>query len=71
MNVSLGLSFRVNSLSFNKSKDLKDKPKKRGLFGKKIEPVKEEVKPTKKGLFGKKIESTKDNVKPKKKGWFN
>ena len=54
-----------------------DKPKKKGMFARKIEPLKEEVKPKKKGLFGKKFES-KENLEnpkknlenPKKKRWF-
>ena len=52
------------------NKDLKDRPNKKGLFGRKIEPKKEEVKPIKKGLFGKKVETIKVSESPKKKGWF-
>ena len=52
-------------------KDNFDKPKKKGLFGRKIEPTKDEEKPKKKGLFGKKIEPIKDEENPKKKGLFN
>ena len=54
----------------NKSNELIDKPKKKGLFGRKKDPIKVEVKPKKKGLFGKKIEPEKVVEKPKKKGWF-
>ena len=54
----------------NKLKDLNDKPKKKGLFGKKIEPSKEEFKPRRKGLFGRKPEPAEVSEKPKKKGWF-
>ena len=35
----------------NESNNLKEKSKKKGLFGKKIEPIKEDVKPKKKGWF--------------------
>ena len=55
----------------NVSKDLNDKPKKKRLFGKKVEPKKEEVNTKKKGLFGKKVELKKEEVNTKKKGWFN
>ena len=54
----------------NKSRDLIDKPEKRGLFGRKKEPIKVDVKPKKKGLFGKKVEPIKVVEEPKKKGWF-
>ena len=54
----------------NKTKDLKDKFKKQGLFGRKKEPINEEFKPNKKGLFGKKVEPVKPLKEPKKKGWF-
>ncbi len=54
----------------NEKKDLKDKVKKKGLFGRKIEPIKQELKPKKKGIFGRKIEPIKQELKPKKKGIF-
>ena len=54
----------------NKSMDLIEKPVKKGLFGRKKEPIKMDVKPKKKGLFGKKVESVKVEKEPKKKGWF-
>ena len=54
----------------NDSKDLKVRTNKRGLFGKKTEPIKEELKPKKKGLFGRKSESIEVLEEPKKKGWF-
>ena len=54
----------------NQIKDLKDKPKKQGLFGRKKELTIEDVKPKKKGLFGKKVEPVKVVEEPKKKGWF-
>ncbi len=52
------------------NKDLKDRPKKQGLFGRKKEAITEDVKPKKKGLFGKKVEPVKVVEEPKKKGWF-
>ncbi len=54
----------------NQNKDLNDRPKKQGLFGRKKEQVTEDVKPKKKGLFGKKVEPVKVIEEPKKKGWF-
>ena len=54
----------------NKSTDIFDKPKKKGLFGRKKEPIKVDVKPKKKGLFGKKVEPVIVTEEPKKKGWF-
>ncbi len=54
----------------NQKKDLKDRPKKKGLFGRKKELITEDVKPKKKGLFGKKVEPVKVVEEPKKKGWF-
>ncbi|MDC3118751.1 hypothetical protein OA503_03695 [Prochlorococcus sp. AH-716-K03] len=54
----------------NKSMESIDKPKKKGLFGRKKESLKEEEKPKKKGLFGKKVKSVKVVEEPKKKGWF-
>ena len=54
----------------NQNKDLKDRPKKQGLFGRKKELITEDVKPKKKGLFGKKVEPVKVVEEPKKKGWF-
>ena len=54
----------------NKSIDSINKPKKKGLFGRKKETINENVKPKKKGLFGKKVEPEKVVEEPKKKGWF-
>ena len=54
----------------NKTIDSIEKPERRGLFGRKKEPIKVDVKPTKKGLFGKKVEPVKVIEEPKKKGWF-
>ena len=56
---------KVNELKYKNIK-----PKKKGLFGRKIEPTKEEIKPKKKGLFGRKMEPLKAEVTPKNKGWF-
>ena len=54
----------------NKSMNSINKPKKKGLFGRKKETINENVKPKKKGLFGKKVEPVKVVEEPKKKGWF-
>ena len=54
----------------NKTMDSINKPKKKGLFGRKKETINENVKPKKKGLFGKKVEPEKVVEEPKKKGWF-
>ena len=54
----------------NQNKDLNDRPKKQGLFGRKKELITEDVKPKKKVLFGKKVEPVKVVEEPKKKGWF-
>lgn len=54
----------------NQNKDLNDRSKKQGLFGRKKELITEDVKPKKKGLFGKKVEPVKVVEEPKKKGWF-
>ena len=54
----------------NKSMDSNNKPKKKGLFGRKKETINENVKPKKKGLFGKKVEPEKVLEEPMKKGWF-
>ena len=54
----------------NKNTDSIDKSEKRGLFGRKKEPIKVDVKPNKKRLFGKKVEPVKAIEKTKKKGWF-
>ena len=53
-----------------KPKDLVDKTEKKGLFGRKKEPIKVDVKPKKKGLFGKKVEPVIVTEEPKKKSWF-
>ena len=55
----------------NALKDLNDVPNKKGLFVRKIEPIKGEAKPRKKGLFGKKVQPIKEKAESKKKGWFN
>ena len=54
----------------NKSAELIDKPKKKGLFGGKKDQIIVEDKPKKKGLFAKKVEPVKVVEEPKKKGWF-
>tara|TARA_Y100000739_G_scaffold211374_1_gene202651 strand:+ start:226 stop:528 length:303 start_codon:yes stop_codon:yes gene_type:complete len=54
----------------NKTMDSINKPDKKGLFGRKKEPITEDAKPKKKGLFGKKVELVKVVEEPKKKGWF-
>ena len=54
----------------NKSNNLVDKTEKKGLFGRKKEQIKVDVKPKKKGLFGKKVEPVIVIEQPKKKGWF-
>ena len=55
---------------FNEIKDLNNKPKKKGLFGRKKEPLKEVIKPKKKRLFGGKDEPLKEVEKNNKKRWF-
>ena len=59
----------TSSAKSNKYINLKDKPIKKGLFGRKTEPIKEEGKPKKKRLFERKKE---EDVEEKliKKGWF-
>ena len=54
----------------NKSMNLVGKTEKKGLFGRKKEPIKADVKPKKKGLFGKKVEPVEIVKESKKKGWF-
>ena len=54
----------------NKSMNSINKPKKKGLFGRKNEAINENVKPKKNGLFGKKVKPEKFEEEPKKKGWF-
>ena len=54
----------------NKSIDSVDKKEKKGLFSRKKEQKKVDVKPKKKGLFGKKVEPVIVTEEPKKKGWF-
>ena len=54
----------------NKTLDSIEKPEKRGLFGRKKEPIKVDLKPKKKGFFGKKVEPVNFIEEPKKKGWF-
>ena len=51
--------------------DSNNKSKKKGLFGRKKEPLKEVIKPQKKRLFGRKDEPLKEVEKTKKKRWFN
>ena len=62
--------FKTPVKKANKSMDSIDKAEKRGLFGRKKEPITEDVKPKKKGLFGKKVEPIKVIEEPKKKSWF-
>ena len=55
----------------NKTMDLEDKKEKKGLFGRKKEQIKVDLKPKKKkGLFAKKVEPAIVTEEPKKKGWF-
>ena len=54
----------------NDTKDLNDKSKKKGLFGRKEKDVEILEKPKKKGLFGRKEKSIEVLEKPKKKGIF-
>ena len=54
----------------NETKVVNIKPQKKTLFGRKIEPIKEEVKPKKKRFFGRKVESIEVLEKSNKKGWF-
>ena len=54
----------------NELKDKNKKPKKKGLFGRKVKSVEVLEKPKKKGLFGRKVEPVEVLEKPKKKGWF-
>ena len=54
----------------NKSMGIVNKTEKKGLFGRKKEPIKVDVKPKKRGLFGKKVEPVIVTEEPKKKGWF-
>ena len=67
---SIQTKSKSTTKKFNKSMDLIDKREKKGLFGRKKEPIKVDVKPKKKGLFGKKVEPLIVPEKPKKKGWF-
>ena len=60
----------IIAVSKKKSADLVEKPQKKGLFGRKKEPIKVNVKPKKNGLFGKKVETVIVAEEPKKKGWF-
>ena len=62
--------FNPSIKKVNDSKNSKDRTKKKGLFGKKTEPIKEDLKPKKKGLFGRKAEPIEVLEEPKKKGWF-
>ena len=61
---------KYSEKKLNVSKDVKEKPKKKGLFNRKVESIKVVDKPKKKGLFGRKVEP-KIEEKPKKKRWFN
>ena len=54
----------------NESKALKDKPKEKGLFGRKRAQNKQDMKPKKKGIFGRKEEPIEILEKSKKKGLF-
>ena len=68
---SIKIPLKSSKKKVNERKDLIAKPKKKGLFGRKVEPKNEFEKPKKKGLFDRKIEQKKEVVKPKKKGLFN
>tara|TARA_Y100000768_G_C23428762_1_gene429555 strand:- start:199 stop:480 length:282 start_codon:yes stop_codon:yes gene_type:complete len=59
-----------NSQLNTSNKNLYDKPTKKGLFGRKIEAIKQEENPKKKRLLNRKIEEEVEE-KPKRKGWFN
>ena len=67
---SINTQLKSSSKKENKSKDLNNKSKKKGIFGRKKELIKDDVKPKKKGLFSKKVEPVKVVEDPKKKGWF-
>ena len=54
----------------NELREKNNKPKKMGIFGKKVELKKEGQKTKKKGLFGTKVEPKENLEMPKKKGWF-
>ena len=54
----------------SESRNLKDNTKKNRLFGRKKEPIKQDLKPNKKGIFGRKEKPKEVIEKPKKKGWF-
>ena len=66
---TINTQLKSTKKNLNESKNSNDKPKKKGLFGRKIEPKKEEVKPKKKGLFNRESSSI-ENLVNKKKGWF-
>ena len=54
----------------NKSIYSINKPEKKGLFSRKKESIKVDLKVKKKGLFGGKLKPVKVIEDPKKKGWF-
>ena len=62
---------KYSQKKLNVSKDVKEKPKKKGLFNRKVEPIKVIDKPKKKGFFGRRVEPKEVLEKPSKKGWFN
>ena len=62
--------FKPTRKKVSESKDLKFNTRKKGLFGRKKEPIKQELKPKKKGIFSRKEETIEVLEKPKKKGWF-
>ena len=62
---------KPSSKKLSEFKDTNDKLRKKGLFGRKRDSIKEEAKPKKKGLFRRNIEPIIKETKPKKKGWFN
>tara|TARA_Y100000991_G_C21700298_1_gene233406 strand:- start:167 stop:466 length:300 start_codon:yes stop_codon:yes gene_type:complete len=66
---TIKIQLKSSKKNLNESKGKNDKPKKKGLFGKKIEPINEDVKPKKKGLFGREVTPI-ENSGNKKKGWF-
>ena len=66
--INTKLNKNVNNI--NKPKFENNKPKKKGIFGRKEEPKEILEKPKKKGIFGRKEEPKEILEKPKKKNWF-
>ena len=67
---STNTELKSSRKKINESKEVKEKTKKNGLFGRKVKPIKEEIKPKRKRIFGRKEEPTEVLAKPKNKGWF-